>query len=109
MVELVGLVGCLLFVVVYLIMLKSSGVVAHVAVTTKLPMLDCLSSGCNICRANVWGREEGGGKPAPLKKKTRNARHLRENETAFQPACVTHDTHTESPNHNPLLTVSAHP
>ena len=34
-----------------------SGVVAQVAVTTTLPMLDCQLSGRNVCRANVWVRK----------------------------------------------------
>ena len=37
------------------VVLKDSGVVAHVAVTTTLPVQDCLYNGCNLCRANFWG------------------------------------------------------
>ena len=32
-----------------------TGVVAHVAAPTTLPVLDCPYSGCNVCRADVWG------------------------------------------------------
>ena len=37
------------------VVLQDSGVVAHVAGTTTLPVLDYLYSGRNICRAEAWG------------------------------------------------------
>ena len=65
------------------VVLTDSGVVAHVPVITKLPVLDCLCSGRNIYRASVWGESL--------------LETSKKNEHAFQPACVTQGTCTSLP------------
>ena len=73
----------------FLIVLTDSGVVAHVTVTTKLPVPEHLSSRRNIHRANVTGE-------ASSSQETGTATHFQESEDALQLASGRSMLHTLS-------------
>ena len=73
----------------FLIVLTDIGVVAHVTVTTKLPVLERLSCGRNIHRASVTG-------DASSSQETSTATHFQESEDAFQLASGKSMLHTLS-------------
>ena len=52
------------------------------------------SSGCNLCRADVWGEKKAS---SSQEKKTHCWKCPRKMKDACQPSCITHDTCTESP------------
>ena len=73
----------------FLIVLTDSGVVAHVTVTTKLPVPERLSSGRNMHRENVTG-------DASSSQETGTATHFQESEDALQLASGRSMLHTLS-------------
>ena len=81
--------------------LADSDVMAHIAVTTTLPVLDCLYYGCNVCRADVWGEGNRLMKNSPSKEKHQRIEKLSASWVISIPVLVSH--------HNPLHTATAHP
>ena len=64
---------------------------SELILATTLPVPDCLHL-CATSTAQVPGE-----RASSSQEKTRTARNFRDNENAFQPACLTHDTCTRLP------------